>query len=81
MNRGDLQEAYEVGRTLENGAGEVLESWLKEVEDALQVEKAMKELILHIKRNEFYSVCSNKQFKQHLSYNHAFSHWNHLVSH
>lgn len=31
----------------------MLASWLGEVEDALQVEKAMKELILHIKRNEF----------------------------
>ena len=53
MDRGDLQEAYEIGSTLGNGAGEVLASWLGEVEDALQVEKAMKELILHIKRNEF----------------------------
>ena len=73
MNRGDLQGAYEIGSTLEKGAGEVLASWLDEVQDALQVEKAMKELILHIKRNEFYCVClesTNIHFKQYLSYNH-----------
>lgn len=83
--RGDLQGAFDAGSKIEGGAAEVIAVWLEEVRDALQVEKAMKELMLHVKRNEFLIVCvnsistidtshtiihRNKHIKQHLSYSH-----------
>ena len=51
MNRGDLEEAYRIGSTLEGGCREVLGEWLKDVEERLQFEQALEQIKMHIERN------------------------------
>lgn len=49
---GDLEGAYAAGKRVEGGAGEVLGAWLEEVETQLAFEKVLRELELHIRREE-----------------------------
>lgn len=50
-NRGQIEEAYTVGCTLEGASREVLSAWLKEVEDRLRFEQVMEQMKMHIERN------------------------------
>lgn len=54
---GDLEGAYAAGKRVEGGAGEVLGAWLEEVETQLAFEKVLRELELHIRREEMWIVC------------------------
>lgn len=54
---GDLEGAYATGKRVEGGAGEVLGAWLEEVETQLAFEKVLRELELHIRREEMWFVC------------------------
>lgn len=55
--RGDLEGAYAAGKHLEGGASEVLGEWLEEVATQLAFEKVLRELELHIRREEMWRVC------------------------
>ena len=35
MNRGNIEEAYKIGLTLDSSCREVLNDWMKDVEDRL----------------------------------------------
>ena len=44
-----MSEAYEIGLKLEGGAREVLNSWMEEVKDRLELEKVLKQIQMHLK--------------------------------
>ena len=51
MNRGNIEEAYKIGLTLDGSCREVLNDWMKDVEDRLNFNHVMEQIRMHIERN------------------------------
>ena len=58
MNRGNIEEAYKIGLTLDGSCREVLNDWMNDVEDRLKFNHVMNQIRMHIERNlQLYDFC------------------------
>lgn len=65
MYRSDLEQAYEIGASLEGSAHDVLAQWLEDVKERIEFEKVMEQMRLHVRHNEYASLITNTPIVSH----------------
>ena len=63
--RSNLEQAYEIGASLEGSAHDVLAQWLEDVKERIEFEKVLEQMRLHVRHNEYASLLTNTPLVRH----------------